>query len=197
MSYLDDYLASIKYLPSEVTRSLELIGDLDGKIKKLSDELEKMKVTFFKYKGDSELRVRIEEVQKEVGDLTDEKIVIVKQLCEAVIKHKQRLEQDLTMLDRTLKNVNLQEDTTAKRRKDERSTEDFNLSYYVSDFPAEEFPGQDAETRKYCICNQESYGNMVECDNKHCEREWFHYECVGLNSPPRGQWYCPDCSSRA
>lgn len=45
----------------------------------------------------------------------------------------------------------------------------------------------------YCVCNQVSYGEMIACDNPGCKIEWFHYGCVGLREPPKGNWYCPDC----
>jgi len=45
----------------------------------------------------------------------------------------------------------------------------------------------------YCYCRQVSYGPMVACDNDNCEREWFHFGCVGLTDEPKGKWYCPDC----
>lgn len=49
---------------------------------------------------------------------------------------------------------------------------------------------------KYCICRQISYGEMVACDNTECEIEWFHYDCVGITQPPKGKWFCPDCSRK-
>ncbi|KAH3671419.1 hypothetical protein WICMUC_004643 [Wickerhamomyces mucosus] len=45
----------------------------------------------------------------------------------------------------------------------------------------------------YCICKRPSEGDMVACDNPKCKMEWFHYECVGLKRPPRGEWFCPKC----
>ena len=27
-----------------------------------------------------------------------------------------------------------------------------------------------------------------------CTIEWFHYGCVGITEPPKGKWYCPQCS---
>ena len=45
----------------------------------------------------------------------------------------------------------------------------------------------------YCFCNQVSFGDMIACDNPNCSREWFHYPCVGLQSPPKGKWYCREC----
>jgi hypothetical protein len=49
------------------------------------------------------------------------------------------------------------------------------------------------ENKKYYVCRGVSYGKMVACDGETCEGEWFHYSCVGLTSPPSGNWYCDDC----
>jgi inhibitor of growth protein 3 len=51
------------------------------------------------------------------------------------------------------------------------------------------------DTKKYCICRNVSYGDMVACDNTDdCPYEWFHWSCVGLKSEPTGTWYCPVCT---
>ncbi|KAK7499909.1 hypothetical protein BaRGS_00008757 [Batillaria attramentaria] len=50
-------------------------------------------------------------------------------------------------------------------------------------------------TKKYCLCNQVSYGDMVGCDNEDCPIEWFHYGCVGLTQAPKGKWFCPQCTA--
>lgn len=50
---------------------------------------------------------------------------------------------------------------------------------------------------------------MIQCDNEYvifdvffkkykffkCEREWFHFQCVGLRKKPKEneKWYCRDC----
>ncbi|KAI7906496.1 uncharacterized protein BX663DRAFT_483231 [Cokeromyces recurvatus] len=46
----------------------------------------------------------------------------------------------------------------------------------------------------YCYCSQVSFGEMLACDNPECEIEWFHLECVGLKTPPKGKWYCKNCA---
>lgn len=59
------------------------------------------------------------------------------------------------------------------------------------------FPGQSNENldeRRYCFCNEMSYGDMIACDNRQCRREWFHYSCVGIVTPPKGKWFCADCT---
>ncbi|KAG2193297.1 hypothetical protein INT47_008658 [Mucor saturninus] len=53
----------------------------------------------------------------------------------------------------------------------------------------------DPNEPKYCYCNQVSFGDMVACDGENCEKEWFHYACVGLAEPPVGKWYCDDCAA--
>lgn len=72
------------------------------------------------------------------------------------------------------------------------------------------FTGDDDTQRKWCVCNEKSYGNMVACDNasvrtlqqtkcsqcSQCPYEWFHYQCVNIREPPKGRWYCPYCTDR-
>ncbi|CAB3404238.1 unnamed protein product [Caenorhabditis bovis] len=52
------------------------------------------------------------------------------------------------------------------------------------------------DSRRWCFCNEKSYGDMVACDGPGCPYLWFHYPCVGITfPPPKGQWYCPHCTS--
>jgi hypothetical protein len=83
--------------------------------------------------------------------------------------------------------------TTAFRRQPRnRSTSDESDS--MDDEEDDESAGEEAV---YCICQQVSFGEMIACDNAaQCPYEWFHYECVGLNEPPKGTWYCPVCAPR-
>ncbi|KAG5891476.1 hypothetical protein JTB14_004418 [Gonioctena quinquepunctata] len=53
----------------------------------------------------------------------------------------------------------------------------------------------DPNEPRYCLCNQVSYGDMVACDNEDCPSEWFHYPCVGITAPPKGKWFCPQCTA--
>ncbi|KAK7602079.1 hypothetical protein V9T40_009520 [Parthenolecanium corni] len=52
----------------------------------------------------------------------------------------------------------------------------------------------DPDEPRYCICNEVAFGDMVACDYKKCPYEWYHYPCVGITSPPKGNWYCPQCT---
>ena len=62
----------------------------------------------------------------------------------------------------------------------------------VEEEPEEE-DDEGADDRKYCVCKQVSFGNMVACDNDKCPFEWFHWSCVGIKAEPDGKWFCPDC----
>ncbi|CEP11130.1 hypothetical protein [Parasitella parasitica] len=53
----------------------------------------------------------------------------------------------------------------------------------------------DKDEPLYCFCQQVSYGEMVACDGENCPYEWFHMDCVGLDEPPKGAWYCSDCTA--
>jgi inhibitor of growth protein 3 len=52
------------------------------------------------------------------------------------------------------------------------------------------------DDRTYCYCDRVSFGNMIGCDGEDCQREWFHLACVGMDTPPKGEWYCDDCSEK-
>ncbi|KAF8738616.1 hypothetical protein AX14_010910 [Amanita brunnescens Koide BX004] len=54
----------------------------------------------------------------------------------------------------------------------------------------------DSSERLYCYCQEVSFGEMIACDNPKCEREWFHLVCVGLEEPPKGKWFCDECSAK-
>lgn len=86
------------------------------------------------------------------------------------------------------------EDTEVKSREtraaDCRDADDDEI---VGDAEDDEEGGDD---KKYCLCQNVSYGKMVACDNESCAMEWFHWTCVGLKSEPNGTWYCPACAER-
>lgn len=53
--------------------------------------------------------------------------------------------------------------------------------------------GDNGEEPVYCYCQQVLFGQMMACDGDQCSREWFHLQCLGFDSPPKGKWYCDDC----
>ncbi|KAJ1366096.1 hypothetical protein KIN20_038434 [Parelaphostrongylus tenuis] len=70
-----------------------------------------------------------------------------------------------------------------------------DLSTEDDDDISEEEDESDDSKRKWCFCNEKSYGDMVACDNKACPYQWFHYPCVNISSTPKGRWYCPHCTN--
>ncbi|KIM36444.1 hypothetical protein M413DRAFT_13950 [Hebeloma cylindrosporum] len=53
--------------------------------------------------------------------------------------------------------------------------------------------GEDDDSRLYCFCHKQSFGDMIGCDNEDCPYQWFHIECVGVKTPLPDKWYCPEC----
>ena len=49
------------------------------------------------------------------------------------------------------------------------------------------------DAKLWCLCRQESSGEMIGCDNLECEVEWFHFSCLNLSSAPEGVCFCPNC----
>lgn len=68
------------------------------------------------------------------------------------------------------------------------------------DEPAEAANGppkpQQPQLYCYCRCPYDEVSEMIGCDSNDCEIEWFHFECVGIMVPPKGQWFCPDCRKK-
>ncbi|KAI0075453.1 hypothetical protein K474DRAFT_1699040 [Panus rudis PR-1116 ss-1] len=109
----------------------------------------------------------------------------------------------------------MKEQTPAPRRKSRRRTAEKQPSTEKSASPSrklkltvpplasvtnqtvQQSDAQDAadQNKLYCLCNRPSEGDMIACDNPTCEREWFHYACVGITEdpPPNLKWYCPNC----
>lgn len=44
----------------------------------------------------------------------------------------------------------------------------------------------------YCYCARPAFGEMVECENSLCDKEWFHLGCIEEKKLP-DKWYCADC----
>lgn len=80
---------------------------------------------------------------------------------------------------------------------DESSTLNYsNMNLIDDDINLLKTYPQTMDERRYCFCNEMSYGDMIACDNRHCRREWFHYSCVGIITPPKGKWFCDDCAQK-
>lgn len=212
MSYLEDFINNINYLPGEITRSLELVRQLDSKSQYTVNEMDSMcksylsslKQTRDYVSDDSDLLDKIKARQYQAISLADEKIAISKQMCTLLERHINKLKTDLSSFK-----VELQAKTEDKigpetfempfkQKKTETNTVMEEFSYldshelhgFVMDYE-EEIEDQNL----YCICNQPNYGRMIECEHPKCQKKWFHFTCVGLVASPKGKWICPSCSS--
>jgi hypothetical protein len=56
----------------------------------------------------------------------------------------------------------------------------------------------DNDGRVYCYCRRpyDDLQGMIGCDGPSCQIEWFHFECVGILVPPKGNWFCPQCQNQ-
>lgn len=188
MSFLEHYITNIAFLPVEFQRSLELIKDLDTKVHELETEAGHLRSKYFstlKKQGssgseDTDTLQRIQEIHEEILNLCDEKQIISQQLKAVLDPCYKKLSSDLLEFKKKLSSDYTSENPH-KRRRQEYNTgmpEDYVL--YMND---------DA----YCFCKLQTPGNMIACDNPNCNREWFHFDCVGLSSQPAGDWYCREC----
>ena len=55
---------------------------------------------------------------------------------------------------------------------------------------------EDTNLYCYCQCPHDEYSEMIGCDAPDCRLEWFHFECVNILVPPKGKWFCPECTKR-
>ncbi|KAJ8727568.1 hypothetical protein PYW07_001687 [Mythimna separata] len=64
---------------------------------------------------------------------------------------------------------------------------------HEEDLPSEDCP-TNAEKADYCYCRKfVADAQMIGCDGPYCMRQWYHFSCVGITTPPEGKWLCPNC----
>jgi len=187
-----------------VRRNFALLRDLDTRAQELIDKVEKDTKSYLKNskrpRDNEEEEQNIKSSLKSCIELSDEKVALAVQTYELVDKHIRRLDTDLKKFEAeleqqgglTLKDLKAQQEKkpadNGKARK-KTDTPDARVLNVDIDMPI------DPNEPTYCICNRVSFGEMVGCDNAECKVEWFHFECVGLTHPPKGKWFCPDCTA--
>ncbi|TDL20892.1 hypothetical protein BD410DRAFT_724971 [Rickenella mellea] len=65
----------------------------------------------------------------------------------------------------------------------------------VDDGEREDGDVEGEDTKRYCICGGVSFGEMIACDDRNCEGEWFHLSCLGIPVPD-GKWFCDACQAK-
>lgn len=83
-----------------------------------------------------------------------------------------------------------------RRRGNKKQAQDENDVDMGEDEEMEDEEGED--DKRYCFCNQRSYGEMVACENEECPYQWFHTGCLNMKKVPDEDedWYCPTCREK-
>ena len=60
---------------------------------------------------------------------------------------------------------------------------------------AEEYHGTRNAGPRFCVCQNEAYGDMVLCSNEECQFRMFHESCIGMKASERPvNWCCVACT---
>ena len=176
MSYLEEFVNSVNYLPGEVTRDLELLKLLDEKAKACTDEFSQMSSDYFSslrkeqgiYIENPDLLSHIRSKHQCALSLSEEKIAISKQLLDMVDFHINKLRQDLDIYSREISTeTEAAEEKINKKQKTEKNSSnlyDMDLMYMDNGEMPDSFDIQADENKSYCFCGKGSYGEMIECD---------------------------------
>ena len=171
MSYLEDFVNSVNYLPGEVCRQLELLKLLDEKAKTSSEESQAMSIEYFstlkKEQGNilenTELLASIRSRHQKTLNYAEEKVAISKQLLDMIEFHLPKLKQDLDTYKKEISAENeIADEKIQKKIKLEKTSSLFDNEMFMDNEMEGEIHGEDNKT--YCYCGKVSYGEMIECE---------------------------------
>ncbi|KAI8062310.1 uncharacterized protein B0P05DRAFT_556512 [Gilbertella persicaria] len=221
----EDYVESLQNLPSEIDQNMHELRSMDEEFQRFREIYTKHRRSYSKmYRTGSNsvnlpaARQQLEKDYKLAIQKQDQKIDLTKRMYDLVSRHIERIDSQMAKSDiadvdwmggaTNRKASAIVTDDTSWRLDRKRPSPHDGLFVKKSRTlhssrpnPALEHNGAlpeldiDPNEPKYCYCNQVSFGDMVACDGENCEKEWFHYACVGLTEPPIGKWYCEDCSA--
>lgn len=160
----DHFVESLENVPPELERNFTLMTDLD--------------------KRTQQIMTRINDCIKEYRNTRnrEERIALKKESNELFDRLNSYADDKMELAHQTYELI----DKNIKRLISIGQSEE-QVSLIGFDMPL------DPNEPKYCICRGVSHGDMIACDNKECNIEWFHYACVGLKAAPKGKWYCGSC----
>ncbi|KAI8645433.1 hypothetical protein BD408DRAFT_411899 [Parasitella parasitica] len=218
----EDYLESLQNLPSEIDQNMHELRRMDDDLQKFRETYTKHKRSYVKqYKSSTSsnsmnlvaTRLQLEKDYKTAMQKQDQKVELAMRMYDLVSRHIERLDSQVTksglsesdwisprsnrkgpigsyndggQQKRALGSI----DGGARKRIHHSSRPmPSNGSSTTRDLDI------DANEPTYCYCKQVSFGDMIACDGENCEREWFHYNCVGLVEPPAGKWFCEECKA--
>ncbi|KAI8149089.1 hypothetical protein BJV82DRAFT_590591 [Fennellomyces sp. T-0311] len=216
--YLQDYVQSLENLPSEikyhwaeVLNRNELAQNLERRVHVHQHDLAKLHKQWFHPELEKRQKILrhepllIKKIQRDydkLEDLASERIQLVEGALQLVDRHLHRLGSDLDSVDGHRSHTprpSVSAPTRTHKRpvyEEEEEEEEDEESYLetIKQHRRKRKERDEAEGEPlYCYCRQVSFGEMVGCDGENCPYEWFHMECVGLDAPPKGSWYCDEC----
>ncbi|KAL1928784.1 hypothetical protein VTP01DRAFT_2570 [Rhizomucor pusillus] len=220
---LENLPSEIKYHWAEVLNRDEIAQGLEKRVHMNENDLAKLHKQWFQpelekrekiLKHEPALIRRIHRDYDKLEDLATERIQLMEGALKLVDRHLSRLGSDLDQIDRpsssssssTAQQQQRQQPpatrtslVTTKHDMYDENEMDEDEAYFdtVSRRRKRKERDENDEEPLYCYCRQVSYGEMVGCDGENCPYEWFHMECVGLDAPPKGAWYCDDCLAEA
>lgn len=167
-------------------KTLELV--LEKFSKELFGETSKDVFSIFKTNSKKRKSTSIEHLPKKKIPETNENIIV----------ESSREERDNKRKSGTKKKEDEKEEKVSEIKKEIKEEKDvivdkpIDASTQVASVNVPEVVGE-VDTNLYCFCQRMSFGEMVGCDNPKCKYQWFHFECLGITSAPKGKWYCPEC----
>ncbi|CDH51155.1 inhibitor of growth protein 4 [Lichtheimia corymbifera JMRC:FSU:9682] len=215
----EEYVESLQNLPAEIDQNMHELRSMDEEFQRVRETYTKHRRSYAKALKNaapnhatnlSASRSQLEKEYQKALQKQDEKIELALRMYDLVSRHIERIDSQMA------KSGIDGGDWIGNRASSNRSWEDRwrnegqrKRSIAPSSFrkraprptPATSHHGTlteleiDPNEPRYCICNQVSFGDMVACDGENCEKEWFHYACVGLVEPPAGKWFCDDCAA--
>jgi len=219
--YLGNYLKSINGLPDDLKKNFNKMLTLDQKNNDLNNDIDSASQEYLKKVRERHLNPRkrkseMEKIMKMFTDAkenTETKVKVAMQTYEMVDSHIRRLDADLAKFESEMKEAGgrlsqtesegeEENDKKKKQKKKKKGQKEerpktplapvSNPNITPTVIPIVDMP-VDPNEPTYCLCQQVSYGEMIGCDNQDCHIEWFHFPCMGLETKPKGKWYCPKC----
>ncbi|KAI9237091.1 MAG: hypothetical protein BYD32DRAFT_417202 [Podila humilis] len=210
--FLEEYIESLENLPSEVRQGLEELGRADAQYCDLKESYRAHWKKYIKSAKRSSVpasddpalvasRLNIEKEYCSAIKKVDQKIDMASRLYELINRQIIRLDEEMLRLGIDiqdpieLKKTHIDAPSGSRDRKSLKGPFTAPRSSPSSRKRASAIASMEIDPNEplYCFCQQVSFGDMVGCDNDSCDKEWFHYGCVGLTEPPIGKWYCETC----
>lgn len=189
----------VTHLPIEIYRSTTFIRSLDQSYVEKTHVLDDL-CRELQHSTDTEttlrLRAKINLLMTQSKQDRAEAIAEVAKLQRLVESHILLLNADIDKIENPTSKVSpvIKDDVidTPRRGKKKRNT---SLKKTESTTDGFDIPIDDDEP-VYCTCQRVSFGKMIACENENCEGgEWFHFDCLGFTTAPKGRWWCDTCTA--